>query len=173
MIQANVLTIGVRALCNLGSTGPALSAFAYFPPVDSSPVTLKLKIKGGDSIFAVIAINPSSNSVNGTLRDVNTSTSVHYIKTIPGAGGAAQGFTMGVSRGGLGPFTTTLLAKFKTPVQFEGCEFVSGANLNPLSGAPLLTRSTMIDFNNSLTLAKPSVLSAGGTLFSVSWVRSM
>jgi hypothetical protein len=166
IVQANRLVLGIEALCKSGSSSPTLAPFAYFPPVNSNPVPLKLKVKAGDSIYAVFIINPG-DSVNGTLRDMNTATSVHYVKVVPGASKTAQGFFIGTSRGGLGLFSTTYLAKFGTPIKFEGCL----VNVNPISSSAFLSRIAMVD-GSSKVMAQTSALSGSGTIFSVSWVRS-
>jgi hypothetical protein len=170
IIQANLLTVGVRALCLQGSRTPFLIPFAYFPPVDKSPVSLALRVRPGDLVFAIIAIGPSKDFVNATLRDVNTATSVHRIGVVPGSSATAQGFFIGISRGGLGLFTTTFLAKFTAP-KFTGCEIIQSGKVVPISNVAFIAGSSMLD-GSSKVMALPSALSGSGTIFGIVWVRS-
>jgi len=167
MIQANRLTIGVQQVCKEGSSTPTLTPFALYPPVNAKPIPLKISVKAGDLVYALIVINPTTNSVNGTLRDVTANTGVHYIRTVPNAAQVAQGFFFGVSRGGLGLFAAKDLAKFRSPITFEGCEY----DLNAIQNAPYLGRIVMQDAGGK-ALALTSGLSGGGATFSVTWVRS-
>lgn len=167
MIRANTLTVGFEEFCKAGSTSLTIMPFAYFPPVNAKPVPLKLKVKAGDSVYALIIIDPKTNSVNGTLLDVTTDVGVHYIKTVPNAAKSAQGFFIGISRGGFGLFTTTDLAKFGTAIKFLGCSY----DLNGIGTAPFLDQVAMKDTGGK-TMALTSGLSGGGGTFSVTWLRS-
>jgi len=167
MIQANRLTIGLQEVCKKGSSTPTMTPFAFYPPVNAKPVPLKVKVKAGDLVYALIIIDPKTNVVNGTFLDVTTDTFVHYIKTVPNAANAAQGFFFGVSRGGFGLFTTKDLAKFGSAVTFEGCDYDG----NAIQNAPSLSQIAMQDAGGK-TMAQTSALSGGGATFSVTWVRS-
>jgi hypothetical protein len=167
MMEANRLVVGIQVLCKQGSSQPTMTPFAYFPPVNSKPVHLKLNVKAGDLIFGVFLINPSTNTVNATLRDASTNTGVHYIKVVPGAAATAEGFIFGVSRGGSGLFTTKDLAKFGSPITFEGCSF----DTSSIASAAFLNSITMHDASNKV-MASTSSLTGGGATFTVTWVRS-
>jgi len=167
MVQANRLTIGIQEVCKKGTSTPTMTPFAFYPPVNAKPVPLKVKVKAGDSVYALILINPKTNSVNGSFLDMTTDTFVHYIRTVPNAANAAQGFFIGMSRGAFGLFSTTDLAKFRSSITFEGCEYGG----NAIQNAAYLSQIAMQDAGGK-TMAQTSGLSGGGATFSVTWVRS-
>ena len=167
LVQANRLAIGIQEVCKKGSSTPTMKPFAFYPPVNAKPVHLTVRVKAGDIVYALILINPTTNVVNGTFRDVTTNSGVHYIQTVPNAAKSAQGFFFGVTRGGLGLLTTKDLAKFGSAITFEGCEY----DLNAIQNAPYLSQISMQDARGK-TMAQTSGLSGGGATFSVTWARS-
>jgi len=178
LIQLNILVVGVRELCQTGSTTPSITGFAYFPPTDSNFTVLPVKgLAVGDLVQATILINLSvPDQVQGKLVNLNvTGSGKTHVETVPTSAATAQGFIIGISRGlnpPSSPLPVVFLAKFTAPIKFGNCIIVDKAGKKfVLRAIPILTQGTMID-ESYKAMAKPSSISGGGKAFSVTFVKS-
>ena len=154
---------GTSTICS-GGTAYYQAWYEFYP---AGPVTLSMTISPGDTIYAFVSFNPHGAVWTTQLKDLtnlNSGGSIHNQKGL--ARSTAEWVAEAPGKGTTGSKLYPLV-DFGS-VTFRHCNAVISGHTHSIGGFSH-TKITMWNVANTATKAVPSLLSFGGTTFTVTW----